>query len=274
MTDPLLHTWNLNLGYANRLVADIPDDKMAVQPAPGMNHAAWVLGHLAFTADMLGAMIGVKPVCPADWAARFDWNSSPSNNASQYPSKATLRKVLEDAHATIAAALRDFPQSRWQETTPLEVVVVQGGLVNIVVVSLQAGRFHAPDDRVPAVEVEDFHGYEASFSAIAARHRGQYHGAGVFTGLGLRFRHFAQRYLLPFTAVLGLSRLPVRGMFLGIGLGRQSPSACHRASTMSAISRACSSSSSSNSMSSASSARRGIAIHNPHVLRTVSGSCP
>jgi uncharacterized damage-inducible protein DinB len=67
-------------------------------------------------------MIGVKPVCPAEWAARFDWNSSPSSDASQYPSKATLLQALEDAHAKIAAALPDFPQSRWQETTPLEAV--------------------------------------------------------------------------------------------------------------------------------------------------------
>ena len=106
MTDPLLHTWNLNLGYAKRLVADIPDDKMAVQPAPGMNHAAWVLGHLACTADMLAAMIGAKPVCPADWAARFDWNSSPSSDATRYPSKATLLQALEDAHRRIAVALQ------------------------------------------------------------------------------------------------------------------------------------------------------------------------
>ena len=34
MTGPLLHAWNLNLGYANRLVADIPDDTMVLQPAP------------------------------------------------------------------------------------------------------------------------------------------------------------------------------------------------------------------------------------------------
>ncbi len=98
MTDPLLHVWSLNLGYAKRLVADIADDKMALQPAPGMNHAAWVLGHLACTADMLGAMIGVKPVCPPEWTALFDWNSSPSSDASQYPPKATLLKALEDAH--------------------------------------------------------------------------------------------------------------------------------------------------------------------------------
>ena len=56
----------------------------------------------------------------------------------------------------------------------------------------------------------------ASFSAITAKHLGQYHGAGVFTGFGLRFRHFAQRYRLPFTLVLGRSRLPVRGMFFGM----------------------------------------------------------
>jgi hypothetical protein len=122
MTDPLLHTWNLNLGYAKRLVADIPDDKMAVQPAPGMNHAAWVLGHLACTADMLAAMIVAKPVCPADWASRFDWNSSPSSDTSRYPSKATLLQALEEAHAQIAAALPNVPESRWSETTPLEAV--------------------------------------------------------------------------------------------------------------------------------------------------------
>ena len=122
LASPLLHTWAMNLGYAKRLVSDIPEDQMAVQPAPEMNHAAWVLGHLACTADMLGAMIGVKLVCPPDWAARFDWSSSPSSEAARYPSKATLLRPLEDAHAAIAAALPAIPESCWAETTPLEAV--------------------------------------------------------------------------------------------------------------------------------------------------------
>jgi hypothetical protein len=120
MTGPLLHAWNLNLGYAKRLVADIADEKMTLQPAPEMNHAAWVLGHLACTADMLGAMIGVKPVCPSGWTALFDWNSTPSSEASRYPSKAILLKALEDAHAAVAAALPAIPDSRWAEPTPME----------------------------------------------------------------------------------------------------------------------------------------------------------
>ena len=40
-------------------------------------------------------------------------------------------------------------------------------------------------------------------SSISLRQAGQYQGAGVFTGLGLRLRHLAQRKRLPFTAVLG-----------------------------------------------------------------------
>ena len=122
MLSPLIHTWNINLGYAKRLVADVPEDRMACQPAAHMNHAAWVLGHLACTADMLGAMLGVKPVCPPEWASLFDWNSSPSDDANRYPSKAILLKALEDAHAGIATALASAPESRWAEPTPIEEV--------------------------------------------------------------------------------------------------------------------------------------------------------
>lgn len=122
MISPLLHTWNLNLGYAKRLVADIPDDQMAAQPAVGMNHAAWVLGHLACTADMLLAMIGEKTVCPPEWAALFDWNSTPTSDRHAYPAKAVLLEALENAHAGIAAALPGVPDSRWTEPTPTEEI--------------------------------------------------------------------------------------------------------------------------------------------------------
>ena len=71
---------------------------------------------------MLGAMIGLKPVCPPEWTALFDWNSSPSSDASKYPSKSVLLKALEDAHAGVAAALAGVPESRWTESTPIDEV--------------------------------------------------------------------------------------------------------------------------------------------------------
>lgn len=52
----------------------------------------------------------------------------------------------------------------------------------------------------------------AKAACFAARHRGQYHGAGVFTGRGLRLWQVAQRYRLPLNAVFGRCCFPVRGM--------------------------------------------------------------
>ncbi len=57
----------------------------------------------------------------------------------------------------------------------------------------------------------------AVLSSISFKQAGQYHGAGVLTGVGLRLRHLAQRNRLPFTAVFGRNFLPVFGMFLVIG---------------------------------------------------------
>jgi hypothetical protein len=72
------------------------------------------------------------------------------------------------------------------------------------------------------VKEQDFHWAEASFSF---KQFGQYHGAGVLTGFGLRFRHLAQRKRLPFTAVFGRAFFPLLKMFFAIGasLSRQLP---------------------------------------------------
>src|SRR4051794_26769759 len=80
-----------------------------------------------------------------------------------------------------------------------------------VVVMGEARRFHAAWDGLPAVEEEDGHVVDASSSL---RQFGQYQGAGVFTGFGLRFRHLAQRNRFSLKAVFGRTFLPVLGMFL------------------------------------------------------------
>lgn len=40
----------------------------------------------------------------------------------------------------------------------VEVIVIKGGVDDLVAVILQVGRFDATGDRVPAVEEEDFYG--------------------------------------------------------------------------------------------------------------------
>lgn len=120
MLAPLLHTWNLNLDYARRLVKDIPDNKMAFQPAPKTNHAAWVIGHLAVSCDFMGSMIGGKLVAPKEWEKLFGWDSSPSPDAKVYPAKAELLKALEAGHVALADAVKKVPAGDWAKPFPYE----------------------------------------------------------------------------------------------------------------------------------------------------------
>ncbi len=106
MRDYLLTAAGLNVDYARRLVADIPDEQMAAQPAAGMNHAAWVLGHLAYVFDSMIAVWGQKPTMSPEWKELFNVASKPLNDGSKYPSKAELWQAYETAYQRIVDAVR------------------------------------------------------------------------------------------------------------------------------------------------------------------------
>ena len=81
--------------YCRTLVADIPEERIAEQPVAGVNHPAWILGHLAFVADHVAGMLGAEKQIPEQWAALFRPGSKPEANRSSYPSKAELLAALE-----------------------------------------------------------------------------------------------------------------------------------------------------------------------------------
>ena len=115
MIEALLAMYEKNLDYSRRLVADIPDARATAQPSPQspMNHAAWVLGHLAQVADFYGTQLGLPATAPKEWGAMFGGSSKPSDGQG-YPSKAALLKALEDGHARVAAAVRAKETALWQ----------------------------------------------------------------------------------------------------------------------------------------------------------------
>jgi hypothetical protein len=59
------------LGLAEQLVTDIPDADIALQPIPGTNHPAWILGHLIFAADGLIGLLGGEKQTDADWTTIY-----------------------------------------------------------------------------------------------------------------------------------------------------------------------------------------------------------
>ncbi len=119
--------------YACRLVADLSDADMVRQPdrvvpagpsspsspLQAMNHAAWILSHLAAYAPVVAAILRAEPAYdPLNH--EHGRNSAPVSDPAAYLPKAELIahycRVYDDA----AAALETCPPARLLEPTPIE----------------------------------------------------------------------------------------------------------------------------------------------------------
>ena len=96
MLDSELNINRFLMKYVGMLVGDIPDERMAEQPVPGVNHPAWILGHLAWSTDRGRSLLGLEPECPAEWTTMFGFGSKPSASRGDYPSRDELIRAVEE----------------------------------------------------------------------------------------------------------------------------------------------------------------------------------
>lgn len=120
MIDDLLQLYATNLDRARVLVGDIDAERMTLQPVEGINHPAWILGHLTWvSADVLGRMIlGVDHDLPADYESLFNHRSTPVADPTLYGSRESLVDRLEDSHAGVFERLSKADESFIQQPTP------------------------------------------------------------------------------------------------------------------------------------------------------------
>ena len=78
MLDSELNVNRFLVSYCRMLVGDIADERLAEQPLPGVNHPAWILGHLAFSADRACSLLDAPKELPATWTPLFGPGSKPS----------------------------------------------------------------------------------------------------------------------------------------------------------------------------------------------------
>ena len=81
--------------YCRLLTADVPDERFAEQPVAGVNHPAWLLGHLALAADSANAMLGGQKALGEKWGGLFGRGSKLSITRSDYSTKEELIGTLE-----------------------------------------------------------------------------------------------------------------------------------------------------------------------------------
>jgi len=100
----LLHAWVID--YAKKLAVGIDEDRMAFQPAPGLNTPLWIYGHLAMASDFAGVLLGAERGCPKAWHLAFRPGTDPAAVPQPHPTKQELIAALEANHARVVAALK------------------------------------------------------------------------------------------------------------------------------------------------------------------------
>jgi len=100
----LLFSWHKNVDYGSKLVADLTDEQMIVQPGAGVNHPAWVLSHMNAYHPVIVALVkGELFDDPKDHP--FGMKSKPMSDASVYASKQQLVDDWVTGHEQVEAAL-------------------------------------------------------------------------------------------------------------------------------------------------------------------------
>lgn len=104
--------YSFMLGLCRQLTADIDDADLAAQPVAGMNHPAWILGHIAVTNDGAAKILGEPAACPPEWGPLFGPGSPLSPQRSDYPSKGELLSALETGHERVLRGAAQVSQRR------------------------------------------------------------------------------------------------------------------------------------------------------------------
>lgn len=92
------------------LLADIPDEKLSSQPVAGINHPAWILGHLLAVEQKFTGGILRRPFqtsLDANWWETYGIGSVPKPDRGLYKSKEFYMTGLTETSSQLLAFIRE-----------------------------------------------------------------------------------------------------------------------------------------------------------------------
>ncbi len=101
------------------LVADLSDEQMIYQPAPGMNHPAWIFSHLNVYHPVISKMLIGEPFEDPQHHV-FGMRSKPETDRSIYATKSELSATFQHGHARIEVILNEVEASAFERAMSLE----------------------------------------------------------------------------------------------------------------------------------------------------------
>ena len=120
MNEHISRLYALMHGYCEKLIADIPEDEMLVQPSEGVNPPAWLLGHLAVCTDSALVLMGQEKRLPQHWSDLFGMGSRPVPDRVACPSKQQLWEAYSSGHAAVEAATHEVDPVRLAQPNPIQ----------------------------------------------------------------------------------------------------------------------------------------------------------
>src|SRR5262249_46712352 len=131
------------LGYCKLLSKDIDEAKMAESPAPGVNHPAWILTHLAIATDFAARLLGEPAKCPKEWHQNCGPGSKLMSDRSSYASKRELLTALEAGHARVSEAAAKTTEEARQKPHSIELAILKQALPTVGEVGADLMTTHA-----------------------------------------------------------------------------------------------------------------------------------
>ena len=104
-----------NRAYLSRLMSDIPEDELDVQPHPELHSVRWILAHLAIAADYGFRQLDLPFVCPRDWHSGYGPTSQAGTAAGVRPTRDELLAKIDSGYAQLCSAASAAPASQLEE---------------------------------------------------------------------------------------------------------------------------------------------------------------
>ncbi|MHC4065464.1 MAG: DinB family protein [Planctomycetota bacterium] len=105
----------------NRLLEDIPQDKLLHQTQDGGSHALWVMGHLAVTDDTIaGSYDSGGKKLPENYPELFGMGSKRTTDAAAYPPAGEVRERFVAARQRLLQAVETADAAVLDEALPQE----------------------------------------------------------------------------------------------------------------------------------------------------------
>ncbi len=110
MHQQIIASLEMSRSFLLASVADIPDERFAEQPPGVPNHAAWTLGHLVYSNQLIGGEMGLQPWLSEEWnwPELFGGGSVPVPTRKTYPSKRELVDAMNDGLSRLTARLAEL----------------------------------------------------------------------------------------------------------------------------------------------------------------------